>query len=165
MSSQIFTIIILAKSFISFKTLFIYCISIHDLCIGNKLFLYRCLRITQLKKLLITHFHNNVWLWLSRIHRMFKQFIRFLVNIHKVVLKKTNGWLSFIKNQKKERVWHIKLTPIEIKLIPTNHTFQLIFNHQGKIEEEGIYMCKLTNKLMTSNFVIFCFHKRKYNKC
>lgn len=80
MSSQIFTIIILAKSFISFKTLFIYCISIHDLCIGNKLFLYRCLKklpITQLKKLLITHFYNNVWLWLSRIHRMFYQFILF----------------------------------------------------------------------------------------
>lgn len=62
MSSQIFTIIILAKSFISFKTLFIYCISIPDLCIGNKLFLYRCLKkllIAQLKKLLITHFHNK----------------------------------------------------------------------------------------------------------
>lgn len=81
----------------SFKTLFIYCISIHDLCIGKKLFLYRYLRITQLKKLLITHFHNNVWLWLSRIHRMFNQFIRFLVNIHKVVLKKNKWMIKFYK--------------------------------------------------------------------
>lgn len=73
--------------------------------------------------------------------------------------------IKFYKESKKKRVKYIKLTPIEIKLIPTNHTFQLIFHHQGKIEEKGMYMCKLTNKLITSNFVIFCFHKRKYNKC